>query len=303
MKGPGLRLPRSLFSALALLLVLSGGLGVSLRAARAGKGRVAFLRLTEGYWQVWLMAPNGTAARQITSSPVDKYSISWCSENRVLHFYTALGDTTFVDLETGRTRTAVPPAAIRPRGPFGEPLSFELNPRQWAIASGRVSMSWPNCGEGEIDEVVALRSPAGLPQGMLVAIQKTVGKDEKTRFRIGVVDEHHVGELILGSPNGRMALSHRVVSSNREAAFVSDREGALEVWRIGSDGSRARLSDMGVDVGSLSWSSDGRFLYFDAAPSGVRQIFRMSADGGELVQLTHGKTPSRSPVFSSPEAP
>ncbi len=186
MKNPGLRLPQRLFAALALLLVLGGGLGVSLRAARVGNGgRVAFLRLTAGHWQVWLMAPDGSAARQLTFSPVDKYSISWCSGNKVLHFYTALGDTTFVDLETGQTRTAIPTAPIRPRGPFGEPLPFELNARQLATESGRVSVSWPNCGAGEIEEVVALRSPAALPEGMLVAIRKSVGKDEKTRFKSG----------------------------------------------------------------------------------------------------------------------
>jgi hypothetical protein len=298
------RWPRRLTAALGLLLALASGLGVSLRAARVGKdGQVAFLRLTAGHWQVWLMGPEGSAARQLTFSPVDKYSISWCSNNKVLHFYTALGDSTFLDLATGRTRSVIPMAPIHPRGPFGDLLPFELNARHLATDSGRASLPWPNCGIGELDEVVALRSPAALPEGILVAVAKKVDKDEKTRFEIGILDESRLDELSRAGSGERAARYHRVLSKNGDAALVSNREGAAELFRIGSREARVRLTDMGVDVGSPSWSSDGRFLYFDAAPEGVRQIFRMSADGTGLAQLTHEKTHSRGPVFATPEAP
>jgi hypothetical protein len=244
------------------------------------------------------MAEDGSKARQLSFSPIDKYAPSWCSDNQVLHFETARGESTFVDIETGRTRTAFPSLSAPLRGPFGDVLPFEREGR-----IGRTPAPWPNCGPEELREVVALRSPEALPEGILVAVEKSVGADEKTRFDLRVVEANRLDDVGRGRAGAPASLDHRVLSKDGEAAFLSNREGAFEVWRAGSDGARVRLTDLGVDVGSLSWSSDGRFIYFGAAPEGIRQIFRVSADGSELVQLTHEKTPSRSPVFASPIGP
>ena len=49
--------------------------------------------------------------------------------------------------------------------------------------------------------------------------------------------------------------------------------------------------------GNPSWSHDGRWIYFDSARAGAQQVWKISANGGEAVQITEarGYAPLESP--------
>ena len=85
-----------------------------------------------------------------------------------------------------------------------------------------------------------------------------------------------------------------------EVAFVSDRDGAQQVWIAGRDGSAlrcvTRLGQATVNVGS--WSPDGRSVIFDATLAGNTDLYVVRTDGGELKRLTDSPAIEIDPEWS-----
>ena len=74
-------------------------------------------------------------------------------------------------------------------------------------------------------------------------------------------------------------------------AFVANASGTPNVWMADSDGENLRqVTDLEDQVNSVSWSPTGDTLAIDVAPGGGlnRQIYLMSADGGEMQLITAG---------------
>jgi Tol biopolymer transport system component len=77
----------------------------------------------------------------------------------------------------------------------------------------------------------------------------------------------------------------------RKLAFHSSRSGTgLQIWVSDSEGNQARqLTDMHPGIAaSPHWSPDGQTIAFDSSSSGHFQVYAMIADGGKMVQRTHG---------------
>jgi TolB protein len=65
----------------------------------------------------------------------------------------------------------------------------------------------------------------------------------------------------------------------RSIAFMSDREGRLEVWLMSADGRGARpLTDVGVMGHFLAWTPDGEFVVFRSS-TGKAPVLRVSRAG------------------------
>jgi len=76
--------------------------------------------------------------------------------------------------------------------------------------------------------------------------------------------------------------------------FVSDRSGAMEIWRCDRDGRNVRkLTSIGVhDLGSASWSPDGAWIAFDAViDDRERDVYLVSSEGGPPRRVT--QSPAR----------
>lgn len=52
--------------------------------AEASEQEIAYLSVAKGYWQVWVMRADGSQARQITHSSVDKTRASWMADGNLL---------------------------------------------------------------------------------------------------------------------------------------------------------------------------------------------------------------------------
>ena len=57
--------------------LLAAALALPAAAVEPPSGRIAYLAMTEGRWQVWVMAPDGSGARQLTRSAWEKTRASW----------------------------------------------------------------------------------------------------------------------------------------------------------------------------------------------------------------------------------
>jgi len=75
----------------------------------------------------------------------------------------------------------------------------------------------------------------------------------------------------------------------RSIVFVSDRSGAMELWRCDGDGRNIRkLTSIGIhDLGSAAWSPDGAWIAFDAViDERERDVYVVSAEGGPPRRVT-----------------
>jgi TolB protein len=83
-----------------LSLVLSLAFLFACCSSVLAEERIAYSGLSEGYWQLWTISPNGTNKQKITSSPFDKREPAWCHNGEGLVFRTNNGELWMVDLKT-----------------------------------------------------------------------------------------------------------------------------------------------------------------------------------------------------------
>jgi len=90
-------------------------------------------------------------------------------------------------------------------------------------------------------------------------------------------------------------------ATGRELAFVSDRSGSQQIYRINDDGTNLRrLIDDGGDAENPSWSPDGNFLAFAWKRSGNSRfdIYIHDLVRGKNSQLTQNASDNEKPTWS-----
>ncbi len=76
-------------------------------------------------------------------------------------------------------------------------------------------------------------------------------------------------------------------SRDGRIAYVSDRTGSPELYRVNADGTgTVRLTNGIGFTGDFAWSPDGSTIALARGNGGVRDLYRMNADGSNLVRLT-----------------
>lgn len=75
--------------------------------------------------------------------------------------------------------------------------------------------------------------------------------------------------------------------SNSMIAFITNRDGNVEIYRMNADGSNeVRLTDTSTDEGAFDWSPDGAKIVFVSQRDGNSEIYVMNADGSNQTRLT-----------------
>jgi Tol biopolymer transport system component len=277
----------------ALLLAIAS---VSSPAFGQARAQVAFVRETNGNSQLWVMNEDGSDPRQLTTSPADKHSPSWCPGNRVLRFQTIYGDSALYELSSGREQIELPSFSVGPVGIDGKTIP----PDRMAFRASRRKTRGQGirCG-GERDgaEVRELRVPQGMPPGKVIVQPSAVAPDRDFGLALRIVDLGDRGALsTLGS--GRAARLNRVLGGGR-LAYVVQRDRASEIWSVdAAGGTPERIARISGAVRNLTCSPDGSALLFDSDHDGIRQIYRWNWNDGALEPLTRGAVASESPAWS-----
>jgi len=298
------RLPLASFKfATALFSVLLVGLSfVARTAAPASDGAIAFLRLTRGTWQIWLMNADGTNLRQLTSSPMDKESPSWCPGAGIIQYYTSFGGAMLVDVRTGVEQLQEPllPPIAAPRGPDGELLDLPSDLRRSLERSGFPQLAGLNCGDpvAPIGETVQLTASNLLPEGKAIAVLRRPDANPDQLFELKVVDTANALDFGRFRSDGKPSSTERVLSADGTLAFVSSEDGKSEVWIRKGALESEQLTHLGGNTTNPTWSPEGEWLAFDSDFQGMPQIYRLALSQRErLERLTDGRTPSRHPVY------
>jgi WD40 repeat protein len=87
-------------------------------------------------------------------------------------------------------------------------------------------------------------------------------------------------------PEAGMTGSPRWSPDGRQVAFDSSEKHRPNVFVVSREGGSPRWLEKTPDAFLPSWSKDGRWIYFCSNRSGVNQIWRMPAEGGQAVRVT-----------------
>ena len=103
-----------------------------------------------------------------------------------------------------------------------------------------------------------------------------------------VADQDGRNALKLTSFNGRLGGTPAWSPDGQSIAFdLRNEDGRGDVYVVPArGGAPVRLTDHPADDLVPSWSRDGKSIYFGSTRTGPRQIWRMSARGGDAVQVT-----------------
>lgn len=288
-------------AAIPLVLSLDGCAG--LRATQSAGTTVpaptglAYLARSDGYWQVWVSGEDGSSARAVTSSPVDKLSASWFATTGELLVVTQDGTLLRVDPE----RRSEEPLKI----PFTGIRDAALSPEARRVAFSLTQSDSPDANEiwiCNLDGSPALQltnrerpqqSPAWDPSGAWIYYESSLGPGAGHDLWRASVDGSSDERLTFGGAY-RMDVA---IARDGAIAYSGNEAGPYDLWLKLPGREPIRLTaDAPVDSQPM-FSATGDVIFFESTRDGRPNIWRISRAGGEASQVTRqGEAGARRPA-------
>lgn len=266
------------------------------------EGRVAYLAVSDGYWQVWTMSPDGSGERQVTRSDYEKAQISWHPDGRHLLVSGLDGEVRWVDVEDGSEQALKLHATVdAAMSPDGSHIAFSAAPGGGRDANEIWLAQRDGSGLRKLTTMKRLQhEPAWSADGSWIYFLSGDGGQAHDIWRVspktGAAEQLTVASLY----HFELALS-----AADQLAFSSNRSGNYEIWTWDPAGTLAprKLTDHAAVDGHPSWAPDASALVFHSARGGTLNIWRIDADGKGLAQLTHHANGARNPHWWRPRTP
>ncbi len=260
------------------------------------KQSIAFLSVSDGYWQVWVMDADGQAVRQVSRSAYDKARVSWLPDGRSLLVCGNQGQLARLDIASGIERPIEPPlqgiqdAVV---SPDGQRIAFSLSTADSIDDNNIWMMNIDGSDPLKLTQMPALQhGPTWAADGKALYFLSGPGGQAHDIWRLTLAGRR-TEQLTVGQ------LYHFDVALSGQSAlaFSSNRSGNYEIWHWPQGGNPVALTQHPALDAAPSFSSDGRSIAFESSRGGSLNIWRLALAGGEPHQLSFREAGARAPAW------
>jgi WD40 repeat protein len=180
-------------------------------------------------------------------------------------------------------------------------LVFSQSNSLWRIAADGNREPEPVPGVGDGATYPAITHPASGPARM--AYTRAVDDTNIWRMEIAPAGDDKVRTVTEPAAVIASTLADRSPQfspDGKRIVFASNRDGYMEIWVSGSDGSNpSQLTTLkSARCGSPHWSPDGRQIVFDSLDAGNGDLWMVGAEGGPPKRLTTEPSNEARPSWS-----
>jgi len=259
---------------------------------------VAYLRLTDGYWQAWVTDINGQQHKQVTSAAIDKTRLSWSKDKKELLCNRNDGTLVRANIESGK----ITPIKLSMQGTLDAQWSPD---NQWIVFSHAAEAS-PDTND------LWLVRPNGQDLTKInnkpkLQLSPAWGSDgENIVYTSGTLNKYKIDIWKLNIKNGNKeqltvdsALEFDpVLSPNGDVAYASNQSGNYDIWMIKQGTPRpVQITTSPAYEAQPSWSPDGKSIAYYALIDGQRRIWIRNIATGKAYAITPKDSPSRYPAW------
>lgn len=264
-----------------LLEALTGERGIA-------ETRIAFVRVTGRFKEIWVSDYDGENARQLTHDQSIALSPSWApwgSEIAYTTFRRGNPDLYLFDLKRGAsypfsTRPGLNTApAYTPDGKWiACTISRDGNAEIYLVSRDAQSARRLTRNE-RIDS-----SPSFSPTGREIAFTS----DRTGSPQIYVMDVEGSNQRLV-TLEGKYNDSAQWSPKGDKIAYAARHDGIFDIVIMDANGQNPVQITYGAGHNeNPRWSADGRKIFFSSSRNGKRQVFMMNTDGSDVVALTQG---------------
>jgi len=259
--------------------------------AQNEKDLIAYSRLTDDFWQVWIMDLAENESQQLTTSAIDKRCSIWIEDAKLIMFRSNNAEMFIIDLKDKKE--------IKILDKFGvitDPAWSEVNKRlaftRYEGSLKDESEIWTIRLDGEEQRVLTNEggmqyNPAWSPDGETIVYTsaKTFGAHE-----IWIMDKDGRNNKKLTESADKFDILPVFSPDGKKIAFASNRLGNFDIWIMDKDGKALKNLTKTESLDTKpSFSPDGKEIIFTSTRSGSLQLWVMNTDGTNPRQITDGE--------------
>lgn len=260
-------------------------------------GRIAFVSVRSGNWDLWTIEADGTDQIQLTQTPLDERSPAWSPESDRIAY--ATNDGKLWILELGGKPEEIPLKG----DDSGSKLAINSHPHWFPDGKSIVFTSygdpklddsdiWKVNVNGEALERFILQKdlqldPSWSPDGKLLIYSSAAYGPFYDIMQDLWIMEFYGRKARRLLVNDAANMQPEWSPDGTKIAFASDKTGDMEIWLMDSHGKNLKqlTHDKAYDA-DPAWSPDGKYLAFVSNRSGSTQVWLMHNDGSNPRQLT-----------------
>lgn len=250
---------------------------------------ILYSSFTDGFWQIWSMAPDGKDKKQLTFSPFDKREPDWIPQEQKVIYGTHNGEIYLADLEEKQEKRILEnfPNVSDPRyDPVHQQLLFVVMSH---ILPETAEIWASNIDDSRQTILTHDQQPKGQPScsldGKKIVYIKTDPKNSVSDLWIMNIDGSDNRQIF--AANGKAASPSFTLDGKRIIFASNDRNNDYDIYEINMESAikRALIENPGLDT-SPRFSVDGEKIVFVSSRSGSQQILVSDKNGQNVKQLT-----------------
>lgn len=258
--------------------------------------QIAYLRLTNHYWQVWVTDAEGGQHRQITFDPIDKARVSWAPDRTKLLCNSNDGALQIIDLNT-LAASPIPLDSVSVYdaqwSPSGKQITYTATTTLQADNAEIWVASIDGTAKKKItDNLSVALTPAWNPKRGSVLY--SAGKPGKNQELWEVNPLSGQSEQLTVSKSSALDPS---ISAEGEIVYSSDVSGYFNLWKMNAEQKPENLTSSSAYDAQPSWSPDGTQVAFYRLERNVRRVWVINLKTRALRPITPADAMSRYPAW------